>query len=757
MYKKNIKRIRMVKTIKNRNKKSNKKAQSSFEYMMVVSIFILGVSILLYSFNIYSTHSDLQSQIYKAKQSVDSLKNAVDFAYLYAPSKSSNFIYLPPSTGDLIIDNRTITIRINYYDNYTDVFSIAKGNINVVPRNCTADKRDVNPCKSGCDCGGRSYKVCVRSHENGTVDLRFGISCSITADAGDNKLICANESTPFDGGYSYSDENIILYEWDFGDGENATGVFVNHTYKNPSTYIVTLKITDNNTATDSTKITVKVKPINQPPNVNFTVSPADNASVCQIVTFNASGSYDADGSITLYNWIFSDGVNINGSSLTSVSRSFTLPGNYTVTLIIYDDGGCGGVKSESISKSINIKNILPEVHIAYPQNNSSLNCTTLNITGTASDACNGSVTSVLVKVDSSGDTANGTINWSYIWTPQINGNHTICVNATDNDNESTIICNNITVFGCIELCTIELVPNSVKTYRRDRVVGFNINNTGSQPQTIAKMNVTWATDAKLLEVKIKGNSVWKSNSGVDSGTEIDINDTEIDVGTNSVKLGFDKSMEGKSINITFILNTTAKCSSIKLNAPVCGNITLNETEINNTRKGWKNYSITINNGSACNSSNKCNCTGPYGWTDINYSDSSWSDLNLSFPYINRCDYCDFFFRKHIYINGTPVNVSFKVGSDDWFEIFVNNINITNNVNVYGHVGCSNILGNGYCHKSCCYGSGCKGNAESDPEGWHDITQYMSEGDNIVAIHLSECTGQEYFDMIFNITYIPDIC
>ena len=57
------------------------------------------------------------------------------------------------------------------------------------------------------------------------------------------------------------DGNITLYEWDFGDGSNTTGVIVNHSYLNAGNYTVTLKVTDNDGAENTITKEVKVSSI----------------------------------------------------------------------------------------------------------------------------------------------------------------------------------------------------------------------------------------------------------------------------------------------------------------------------------------------------------------------------------------------------------------------------------------------------------------------------------------------------------------
>ncbi len=56
-----------------------------------------------------------------------------------------------------------------------------------------------------------------------------------------------NLTIEFDASGSFDpDGNIANYLWDFGDGENGTGISPIHKYAAPGTYTVTLEITDNN-------------------------------------------------------------------------------------------------------------------------------------------------------------------------------------------------------------------------------------------------------------------------------------------------------------------------------------------------------------------------------------------------------------------------------------------------------------------------------------------------------------------------------
>ena len=69
------------------------------------------------------------------------------------------------------------------------------------------------------------------------------------------------EPITFNATESYDPDGIIAsYFWDFGDGTNATGVIVDHSYANNGTYTVTLIVTDDDGATNSVNATKTILP-----------------------------------------------------------------------------------------------------------------------------------------------------------------------------------------------------------------------------------------------------------------------------------------------------------------------------------------------------------------------------------------------------------------------------------------------------------------------------------------------------------------
>ncbi|HSK77406.1 MAG TPA: PKD domain-containing protein, partial [Thermoanaerobaculia bacterium] len=66
------------------------------------------------------------------------------------------------------------------------------------------------------------------------------------------------------------------------------------------------------------------------------------------VDFNASGSYDPDGSIVSYSWNFGDGTTGSG---VAISHVFPYEGNFFVTLTVTDDSGKTGQYSHYVNAS----------------------------------------------------------------------------------------------------------------------------------------------------------------------------------------------------------------------------------------------------------------------------------------------------------------------------------------------------------------------------------------------------------------------
>ncbi|HEC81220.1 MAG TPA: PKD domain-containing protein, partial [Thermoplasmatales archaeon] len=129
-------------------------------------------------------------------------------------------------------------------------------------------------------------------------------------------------STDFDG-------VITQRLWVFHDNSTATAENVTFTYTQNGTYPVTLIVMDNDGVSDvkQKNIVVYVNDGNQPPQANFTYTPA-SPTTDDTVQF-IDESMDEDGYITQWLWNFGDNTT---SSASHPTHRYTVNGTYIVTL-----------------------------------------------------------------------------------------------------------------------------------------------------------------------------------------------------------------------------------------------------------------------------------------------------------------------------------------------------------------------------------------------------------------------------------------
>lgn len=174
-------------------------------------------------------------------------------------------------------------------------------------------------------------------------------------------------SSPLDVSFdasASSDPNggTLTYRWDFGDGTSSTGVTVIHTFTATATQIFTviLQVTDasgvSSTRSQSIEVFPGSVPGNNAPTARFTMTPSYGNSPLA-VSFDASLSSDADGTIASYAWDFGDDTTGSGKT---IGHTFTalVTTNYTVQLTVTDNQG--GSATTTLIVTVMVPTTVPE-------------------------------------------------------------------------------------------------------------------------------------------------------------------------------------------------------------------------------------------------------------------------------------------------------------------------------------------------------------------------------------------------------------
>ena len=167
--------------------------------------------------------------------------------------------------------------------------------------------------------------------------ITINVNYAPVANPGPSRIAAPAEELTFDAAASYdSDGKITSFNWGFGDGSNtADGIKVTHSYNQPGSYRLTLKVTDDSAAKNavsSADITVR---INAAPQAD---AGPDRTVFCggalDMVDFDASACSDPDHDPLTYCWDFGDGSKAAG---LKTAHKYLKPGTYKVTLSVNDN------------------------------------------------------------------------------------------------------------------------------------------------------------------------------------------------------------------------------------------------------------------------------------------------------------------------------------------------------------------------------------------------------------------------------------
>jgi len=181
------------------------------------------------------------------------------------------------------------------------------------------------------DCSSASDKILANVNSN----PRALIASKDTSSAG--QAVSFDSSTSFD-----PDGDRLMHTWDFGDGTSGSGNIAKHVYAKGGLYKVTLVVDDGKSSQCSSATESHYIKVNTPPVAD--TGPNLVCCVNDVVEFDGTKSYDADGDKLTYKWDFGDGEKAEGVKVTHAYKKL---GKYNVVLTVTDDSGVEGNSSTS--------------------------------------------------------------------------------------------------------------------------------------------------------------------------------------------------------------------------------------------------------------------------------------------------------------------------------------------------------------------------------------------------------------------------
>jgi PKD repeat protein len=193
---------------------------------------------------------------------------------------------------------------------------------------------DLNGLLAGTYTG--SISLTAESGETEIVDVKLAVlDVPLFANAGSQYTGIEGQAVIFDG--SNSSGVISLYEWDVDDNGtyeySSTSPSQSHVYSQSGSYIINLKVTGDQGATDEEVIMASIS--DSSPTASFTGSPTTGTVPLTVNFTNSSTGYDQP---LTYNWDL-DGDGTTDSTEVNPLYTYDSEGSYTVKLTVTDSDG----------------------------------------------------------------------------------------------------------------------------------------------------------------------------------------------------------------------------------------------------------------------------------------------------------------------------------------------------------------------------------------------------------------------------------
>jgi len=189
------------------------------------------------------------------------------------------------------------------------------------------------------------YKVVLTVDDNSdatcsqqTAELNVWVNESPVADAGKDEILkCVSDDDElvvnFDASNSSDTNNEpLVYQWDFGDGQFGEGMKASHRYTRIGKYDAKLIVRDKTEFGCGTNVDFITVRLNKAPKANA----GEDVTACadETVTFDGSKSYAHTKGTLLAKWTFGDGDTANG---LTVNHRYKTPGKYQANLTVENE------------------------------------------------------------------------------------------------------------------------------------------------------------------------------------------------------------------------------------------------------------------------------------------------------------------------------------------------------------------------------------------------------------------------------------
>jgi PKD repeat protein len=308
------------------------------------------------------------------------------------------------------------------------------------------------------------------------------------------------EEINFDASSSYDpDGTIMSYSWDFGDGTTSSGATVSHSYEENGKYTVTLTVVDDDGLVGRQIATATVK--NRAPVASFTVS-ATVINEKDTVSFDATESYDLDGTIVSYIWGFGDGEAATG---IKTNHMFEYSGVYTVTLAVTDNDGA----AVDVTHTVTVKSSAPNVPpvASFTQSAETVNVgETVSFDASASSDSDGTLVNYSWAFGDGISATGVTADHAY----SVAGTYTVTLTVTDDDGstDSTTTAVSITTPVVPNQSPVASFTESAQTVSSGENIHFDASKSSDSDGTI--VSYSWTFGDEITATGVTADHVYSA-------------------------------------------------------------------------------------------------------------------------------------------------------------------------------------------------------------------------------------------------------